>query len=41
VCDVIVRLKRYFRFYKHERPHQSLGNQTPTAVYFARAKKGD
>jgi len=41
VCDVIVRLKRYFRFYNHERPHQSLGNQTPAAVYFARRKKGD
>jgi hypothetical protein len=34
VEDVLAGLKRYFRFYNHDRPHQSLGNQTPAAVYF-------
>ena len=28
------RLSRYFRFYNTERMHQSLGNQTPSSVYF-------
>jgi putative transposase len=27
-------LDRYFRFYNHERPHQSLENDPPAAVYF-------
>lgn len=27
-------LAEYFAFYNHERPHQSLDNQTPAAVYF-------
>ena len=27
-------LGRYFNFYKHERPHQSLGYQTPAQFYF-------
>lgn len=27
-------LQEYFRFYNHTRPHQSLDNQTPAAVYF-------
>jgi putative transposase len=26
-------LRSYFKFYCHERPHQSLGNRTPAAVY--------
>lgn len=28
-------LERYFVFYNHERPHQSLDNRTPAAVYWA------
>jgi len=27
-------LTRYFQFYNHERPHQSLDNRSPAAVYF-------
>lgn len=27
-------LETYFQFYNHTRPHQSLDNQTPAAVYF-------
>jgi len=41
VSEVIAGLKRYFRFYNHERPHQSLGNQTPAAVYFATGRRAD
>jgi len=33
VPDARVSLGRYFRFYNHQRPHQSLGYQTPAAVY--------
>jgi putative transposase len=36
VSEVIAGLKQYFRFYNHERPHQSLGKQTPASVYFAK-----
>jgi len=25
----------WFRFYNHERPHQSLGYRTPTGLYLA------
>jgi putative transposase len=39
VSEVIAGLKRFFRFYNHERPHQSLGYQTPAAVYFRRPPK--
>jgi putative transposase len=28
-------LHTYFGFYNHERPHQSLNDQTPAAVYMA------
>ena len=31
-------LGRYFRFYNHERPHQSLSYKTPAAVYFGRVE---
>ena len=34
VTDAIWNLKQFFRFYNFERPHQSLENQTPAAVYF-------
>jgi putative transposase len=34
VPDAIANLKSYFRFYNFERPHQSLNNQTPAAIYF-------
>lgn len=33
VTDARVHLGRYFRFYNHERPHQSLAYRTPAAVY--------
>ena len=33
VSDARVQLGRYFRFYNHERPHQSLAYRTPAAVY--------
>jgi putative transposase len=33
--DARKNLTPYFRFYNHERPHQSLGYQTPAEVYFA------
>jgi putative transposase len=34
VADAIRNLSLYFHFYNHQRPHQSLNNQTPAAVYF-------
>ena len=34
VPDAIANLKNYFRLYNFERPHQSLNNQTPAAIYF-------
>jgi putative transposase len=33
-ADAIRNLSLYFYFYNHQRPHQSLNNQTPAAVYF-------
>jgi len=39
VSEVLAGLKRFFRFYNHERPHQSLGNQTPAEVYFRLGRK--
>jgi putative transposase len=32
-------LDRYFRFYNQERPHQSLDDKPPAAVYFDGSKK--
>ncbi len=34
VSDLEAGLADYFWFYNHERPHQSLGYQTPAEVYF-------
>jgi len=34
VADAIENLARYFHRYNHLRPHQSLGYETPAAVYF-------
>ena len=33
VYELRQALKRYFRFYNHERPHQSLGDRSPSEVY--------
>jgi putative transposase len=33
LASLAAGLQTYFEFYCHERPHQSLGNQTPAAVY--------
>jgi putative transposase len=35
VCELEAGLRAYFRFYDEERPHQSLGYQTPGEVYRA------
>lgn len=35
VRDVRQALVEYFRFYNYERPHQSLGEKTPAAIYFS------
>ena len=40
VLEALSNLKAYFAFYNHERPHQTLGYQTPAAVYF-QPLKGD
>jgi putative transposase len=34
VPDAIANLKSYFGLYNFQRPHQSLHNQTPAAIYF-------
>jgi len=31
--ELMIGLTEYFVFYNGERPHQSLGNRTPAAVY--------
>ena len=31
--ELLIGLAKYFVFYNEERPHQSLGNAPPTAVY--------
>ena len=38
VLEAVSNLKSYFTFYNHERPHQSLGYQTPAAIYFGKVK---
>jgi transposase InsO family protein len=38
VLEAVSNLKSYFTFYNHERPHQSLGYQTPAAMYFGKVK---
>lgn len=35
VPELEVGLEHYFRFYNHERPHQSLGYRTPAEVHYA------
>lgn len=40
VLEAVCNLKRYFTFYNHERPHQSLGYQTPAAIYFGKRTAG-
>ncbi|PYU54775.1 MAG: hypothetical protein DMG55_30380 [Acidobacteria bacterium] len=39
VLEAMSNLKSYFTFYNHERPHQSLGYQTPAAIYFTKEKR--
>ena len=31
--ELLIGLTKYFAFYNAERPHQSLGNQTPQEVH--------
>jgi putative transposase len=40
VREAVTSLSAYFRFYNHERPHQSLGYRTPAAVYAEVAASG-
>jgi transposase InsO family protein len=37
VADACDGIERWFRFYNHERLHQSLAYKTPAAVYRERA----
>ena len=38
VSEAVRNLGNYFLFYNQERPHQSLGYQTPAAIYFGKGK---
>ncbi len=38
--ELVIGLTTYFAFYNEERPHQSLGNKTPDAVYQAASGGG-
>ncbi len=33
MAELMVGLAQYFAFYNEERPHQSLGYQTPASIY--------
>lgn len=35
-CHAYEEIKKYFNFYNHSRPHQSLNYQTPAEIYFKR-----
>ena len=37
VSEARAGIDGYFRFYNHQRPHQSLQNRTPAAIYQGRA----
>jgi putative transposase len=39
VLEARAGIKRYFKFYNHERPHQALGYQTPDAFYRGLARR--
>jgi putative transposase len=37
--ELLIGLTKYFAFYNAERPHQSLGNQTPQEVHIVAADR--
>lgn len=39
VEDLIAGLREYFRYYNHERSHQSLGDKTPAEIYWGRESR--
>lgn len=39
VEDLIAGLRTYFRYYNHERSHQSLGDKTPAEIYWGRESR--
>lgn len=39
VRDAVDELSRYFHYYNHDRPHQSLGYRRPAEVYFKERSK--
>jgi putative transposase len=39
VDEVLAGLGKYFDFYNHRRPHQSLGYTKPASVYFSNYKR--